>query len=566
MTPGDRTRDHAPRDRGIAGYKECPMRSSRVFAPALSLLLTIAAAVPAWALPQPKLPPEATDKPSVVVRVRPVAELLKDARAVAKLVDQEAMFDAFEPGLGPVLSAMDTSKPIGFYAQIKADLPSSIGILMLPVKDSKKLLDVLGTVPVNVNEKDGLYTVNTPGPFNVLFRFHGDYVYATVHNTPAAEAALAKNKVYTPGQLFDAKDDSLATVTFNVDALPNELKKKALDQIDELLREANDDIGREPGPGKEIKTAIVTELAKKGQMLVADAQTVGIRLDFDRTKETMGATFRLIPRKETAMAAEIARSTAGKGVGAGILGSPSAVKVAGYASVPDPLKKTLEPLIDRALEELVQKAEALKGDAKDLAAAVAPTLKAGLLDIGFDLHGPNPDGTASILVGARVVDGDRIETSLRRILGNLPAKDAKNVELDVAKVDGVAIHRIPAPPERGLRDLVGEDAKIYVALRKDLLLVGVGGETATMAAMKTALKSGPKTCNLLDQEFSVRNFAKILEKKHEGIVDAANKAFPPGSDDVIRYNLTGGNAAEYRISANIRLILFGILAAQLQNR
>ncbi len=50
--------------------------------------------------PQPKLPPEATDKPSVVVRVRPVAELIKDARAVAKLVDQEAMFDAVEPGLG----------------------------------------------------------------------------------------------------------------------------------------------------------------------------------------------------------------------------------------------------------------------------------------------------------------------------------------------------------------------------------------------------------------------------------------------------------------------------------
>ncbi len=51
-------------------------------------------------------------------------------------------------------------------------------------------------------------------------------------------------------------------------------------------------------------------------MLVADAQTASLRLDFDRTKETMGATFRLVPRKDTALAAEIARSTAGQGVGA----------------------------------------------------------------------------------------------------------------------------------------------------------------------------------------------------------------------------------------------------------
>ena len=199
------------------------MRSSRVFAPLLGLVLSFASAMPAWAIPQPKLPPEATDKPSVVVRVRPVAELLKDARAVAKLVDQEAMFDAVEPGMGPILSAIDTTKPIGFYAQIKPDPVNSIGILMLPVKDAKKLIDVLGTLPVNVTEKDGLYTVNTPaGPFNVVFRIHGGYAYATVLNTPEAEGGHRQEQgLHSQSDLLDAKDDSLASVTFNLDAIPN---------------------------------------------------------------------------------------------------------------------------------------------------------------------------------------------------------------------------------------------------------------------------------------------------------------------------------------------------------
>ena len=313
----------------------------------------------------------------------------------------------------------------------------------------------------------------------------------------------------------------------------------------------------------------MTELAKKGQMLVADALTAGARLDFDRTKETMGVTFRLVPRKDTALANEIARNTGGSGVGAGFLGSPSAVKFAGFATVSEPLKKTLEPLIDRALEELVHKAEALKGDAKEVAAALAPTLKSGLLDVvGVTVSaGRNSDGFGSLLIGVRVVDGDKLESSLRRLLANSPAKDTKELEIDVAKVDGASIHRAPAKDlGRQFRDFVGDDAKVFFGLRKDLFLVGLGGDAATLAAMKDALTSGAKKCTVLEQDVAIRNLAKILEKKHEGMVEAASKAYPAGTDDVIRYSLTGGDAAEYRITSNIRVILFGMLAFQAQNR
>ena len=521
-------------------------------------------AVPAWALPQPTLPPEATDKPSAIVRIRPVGELLKDARTVAKLIDQD--FDGIEPALTPILGAIDTTKPIGFYAQIKAEPVNSIGVLMVPVKDSKTLLNVIGNF-VNVTEQDGLYSLNAGAPFSVLFRFHGDYAYATVRNTPDAEAALDKNKIYPPERIFLAKDDSLVSATINLDAIPNGLKKKALDHIDEFLQKETRKHANEPSPQKDVAMAIVTEFAKKAQMLVADARTLDLRIDFDRAKETMGANLRLAARKDTALANEIARNTTGQGVGAGILGDPSAAKLAVYAVLPEQLKKTLDPLVDQVFGSIVAKADALQGDAKELADALTPTFKSGLLDTGIDLHGPNADGFASVLIGVRLVEGERIEAAVRRIVGNLPAAARKDVTFDVAKAGGVAIHRItPKDFAKDMHHLVGDDARMFVAIRKDLLLVGVGAETATLAAMTESLKGEPKTCKVLEGQVAIRNLATVIERKHEGIVDAAKKAFPKGADDMIRYSITGGDAVEVRVSSSIRMILFGMLAQQLQNR
>jgi hypothetical protein len=547
------------------------MRSSRPLTAVLGLVFFALSAVPAWALPQPKLPPEATDKPSVVVRVRPVDELLKDSLAVAKLVDQEATFESANTFLGPILGAIDTSKPIGFYAQIRPEPTNSVGILMIPVKNEKDLVDLIGKLGGNfgitVNEEKGLYTVAVPGPFPVLFRFHGGYAYATVANTDEAEKAIAKNKIYAPAQLFAAKDDSLVSVTFNLDAIPNALKKKALDHIDEFLAKSTDRAANEPPVTRDAKVAVVTELAKKAQMLVADSLTLKIHFDFDRTKETMGTSLRLVARKDTALANEIARNTTGQGSGQGLLGSPSAVKLAVLASAPDSLKATLNPLVDKVLAGLVQKAEALQADAKDLADAVAPTLKAGNLDLGVDLRGPDSNGLATLLVGVRLVDGAKVDASVRRLLGNIGAKDRKKVEFDVAKAGGASIHRIPVDNlDHDAQEMFGDDAKVYFAVRKDLLLVGLGSEKSTLPIMKEALESSPRTTKALEGQVAIRNLAKLLEKKQPGTVAAADKAYPKGTDDLIRYSITGGDAVEARVSSSIRIILFGMLAEQAKNR
>ena len=63
-------------------------------------------------------------------------------------------------------------------------------------------------------------------------------------------------------------------------------------------------------------------------------------------------------------------------------------------------------------------------------------------------------------------------------------------------------------------------------------------------------------------QVSLRNVAVLAESKQEGTVAAAKKAFPAGTDDLIRYSITGGDAFEARISSSIRAILFATLADQ----
>jgi hypothetical protein len=136
---------------------------------------------------------------------------------------------------------------------------------MIPVKEPKALLDVVGGFGANVNEQDGLYSVNAGVPFNVLFRFENGYAYATIRNSQDAEKALAKNKLYAPERLFQAKDDSLASVTFNLDAIPNGLKEKGLDLIDEFMRTETVKHAKEPSPQREVHEALVTEIGRRGQ-------------------------------------------------------------------------------------------------------------------------------------------------------------------------------------------------------------------------------------------------------------------------------------------------------------
>lgn len=306
------------------------MRLLKVSLPgALTAVLgLLMAAAPAWALPIPKLPPEAKDKPGVVVRVKPLGDLIKDVGYIAKLVNQEEVFNAFEPGVQPVLDALDSTKPLGFYAKIRPAGIDSQGVLMLPVKTEKDFLGILATLGQNPTEgKDGLYTLNVAGaPFQIMFRFVGGYVYATVKNTPDAEANFEKNKLFTPDALFAGDDKSIVSVTVNVDAIPNDLKKKGLDGLEKGLEQLKSrEFAKEKNAVvRNFLETVAEELGIKLQSLITDTQSISLKFDLDRAKEDLAFSFKLTPAKSTILANDIATLDAGQGIGAGLVGGPAA--------------------------------------------------------------------------------------------------------------------------------------------------------------------------------------------------------------------------------------------------
>ncbi len=541
------------------------MRLMNVWLPALVGMF--ASLSSASALPVPKLPPEATDKPSVVVRVRPIGELLKDLSYIAKMVGQGEVFDAFEPGMQPVLDVLDLEKPVGFYAKVGPAGVDSTGVLLVPVKNQKDFLAILNMFGQNPTEGEGgLFSLNIPGaPFGAIFRFANGYVYATLKNTPDAEAGLSPTKIYAPAALFKQDDNSLASVTFNVDAMPNDLKRKGLEGLEEFLRQlrANELPKEQNVIVRTFLDALAEELATKVQSFIVDTQTAVVRFEFDRKKEDLALNFRLTPRKGSGLANDLAAAGAGKGLGAGIVSPGSAASAFGNIIAPKSLKKTLDPLIDDLIEKGWKSAKADEQPfAKELLEILGPTMKAGILDFGVDLRGPNADNYAAVLVAVQVQDATRLEALLRKVHGILPAEEKANIKLDVAKAGGIALHQFQAKLDPEAERLFGLEPQIVFAFRKDAVVFAIGPVTDATAAVKSTLDTPVKASGLIQSATSLRKIAPMMERKDPGAVEAAKKAYPDGVDDTYRFSVTGGDTLDIRLSSSTRIIQFGVLLEQ----
>lgn len=520
----------------------------------------------ASALPVPKLPPEATGKPSIVVRVRPLGELIKDAAYIAKMVGQEEVFEAVKPGIEPVIDSLDPKKPVGFYAKIGPNGIDSHGVLMVPIKNQKDFLATLALLNINPMEgQGGLYTVNAPGaPFPILFRFANGYVYATVKNTDEAEAGLAPAKLYAPDAIFKQGDDSVISVTFNVDAIPNELKRKALSGLEEGVRQGRREIGKEPNAiVRGLAETVIEELATKVQSLVVDTQALTLQLDLDRTKEDIGFGIRLTPRANSELAADLATLSTGKSLGAGIVAPDSAGNMATNAVVPASLKKALAPVIDEFVANGWKKADA-EGQpfAKELLEILAPTFKAGILDFGADFRGPNADNYLAMLAVIAVKDGDKLEALARKVYGVLPPEKKAGIKLDVGKAGRIDLHEFDAKLDPEGQDMFGPNAKIIVAFRKDAILFAMGPNADAVAAVKNGVDATAKASPVVEGMASMRRLAPVMERKDAGAVAAAKKAYPAGINDAYRLTVTGGENLDIRLSSSARIIQFGMLLEQ----
>lgn len=233
--------------------------------------------------------------------------------------------------------------------------------------------------------------------------------------------------------------------------------------------------------------------------------------------------------------------------------------------MPASLKKTFDTLIDEILDQAWKKADPAAQDlAKEVLDALAPTLRAGILDFGADFRGPGKSGAVSLVVAVGMKDGQKVEAALRKVRAALPEEKRKEIDVDVDTVAGVGIHSAPAKIDAKGQILFGDSPRLFFAFRKDAVMLGIGPADEALAQMKSALASTAKASKVFQGEFSIRNIAKIAERKDEGVLEAAKKVFPDNVSDTYRFIVSGGSSLDMRFSGSARIIQFGVLAEQMR--
>jgi hypothetical protein len=505
-------------------------------------------------------------QPTVVVRLKALAEVIDDARYLFALAGQAELGKQFEAMLKKRtgkkgLDGIDPKKPLGLYATLKANVQKSEAVLLLPIADEKAFLSLLENLDIMADKgKDGLYTAEVEKlPFPVIFRFANGYLYGTLKAGEQSADLLAKEKLPLPAAVLGAGGSELLALTINFDRVPDQLKQLAEGFIDQGIDQAKDqEPPNETAAQKAVREAVIDEAGRQLKALLNEGTSLKGSLNIDRKANDLALAIELKGKKGSGLAKDLAALGAFKSVAAGLVNERSAANATLAVRLPEAVRKHLGKLVDEHVKQALANEED-KGKRelmRILLEALAPTGKSGTFDLSVDLRAPGKAGKYALLLGTRVTDGEGVEKAVRKVVAKLPDEVKEAVKFDVEKVKGVNVHRI-TPPEgstpENVKALLGE-GPVYFAVRKDALFVSLGEDA--LAALKGAMAAAPTAGQPLQVEVSLARVAKLMAKAQKAAPEAAQKAFKAPGSDKVRLTIEGGDSLRLRLSAKARVVTF----------
>ena len=161
----------------------------------------------------------------------------------------------------------------------------------------------------------------------------------------------------------------------------------------------------------------------------------------------------------------------------GLLGKDSAANALFHMSLPERIRKAMEPVLRRRASRKRWKKRRTRTNAaaaEKLYKVFEPTLKSGELDMGINLRGPSAKGLYAMVMALKVKDGAAIDKTLKDLIPTLPEKDRANITLDFAKVGNVSIHKVEGGElDEKAKEAFG-DGPVYFAIRDDAVMVSLG--------------------------------------------------------------------------------------------
>jgi hypothetical protein len=528
----------------------------------LAVLCLLLAAVPVRADdPKPIVP-------AVVVRIKPIEELVADARYLAELADKSDDFKMYEGVYKSMLKeksleGIDITRPIGAYSSIGPNGIDSRFVILVPIADEKAFIDFIKSKDLTPEkDDDGSYKVDVPNsPLGAAyFRFANKYAYITMSD----KDNIATTIIPEPSKVL-GKFTGAMSVTLDIDKIPDELKKVIIGQAANQLAELKEK--KDPNETEaqhKLQVATLDEMRDVVKMLLNDGGEVSLNFDVDRQKGDLSLSFSLSGKEGTKLAKTFTDLGAAKSIGAGLLGKDSAAMGVLHLSLPERIRKAMEPVIDEGFQKSLdeEKDKDKRAAAEKLYKVLAPTVKAGELDMGVYLRGPSSKDQYTLVTAVKVKDGAELAKAVKEIVPMLPEKDRKQITLDFDKVGDVSIHKIQSSElDQYAKDVFGDGPAFY-AVRGDAALFAIGD--GALEALKDSLSGKALPSRAIQFEGSASRLVKLVPKENRGAVEeAAKKAFAKDKDsDKFTVVLeSGGDALKLRLHMKAALVtFFGYLA------
>jgi hypothetical protein len=510
---------------------------------ALLCLLALAASGPSRAAE-----PKPGTEPGLIVRVKSLDGLLDDVRYLAKAMGKDEQAKQFEKMLlsqdqvEKGLKGLDRTRPIGLYGTIGQFGFDSTVVALLPVKDEDSVLALLENLNLKAEKgDDGIYTIST-GQVPVYFRFANHYAYVTGLN----KDALDKAKLLAPADVLPESEKALISLTARIDRVPEGMKKQALDQFEDKIKEEADK--RDPNETDlqhQLKAEVTRETAALIKAVVQEGRALEARVEVDRQKNELVVETSLDALPGSKLATALQHVGQQKTLFAGLAAEHSAFTLLTHLALPEQTLKPLGEVLDEAVKkELVKQEDKEKREqAEKVMKALMPTLKSGECDFGMAIRGPGTDKTYTVVAGLKVKDGEALEKAVKDVVQGLPADQRKEVHLDAAKAGDIALHRIDITKlDEDAKAAFGEHPEAYVAFRPDAVLFTMGGDALGAMKQAVAVEGGPGQPFLMD--IRLAQLAPAMEKKNPGAVKAAEEIFKEKGQDQVYAAARGGKALQ----------------------
>jgi hypothetical protein len=492
-------------------------------------------------------------EPTVEVRLRSVNDLLDKAEYVAGLGGQEEQVKQVRALLkqlstdGKGIEGIDPKKPFGLTGTLSGDVVSSPLTVMVPVADQERFLAMLkDRLEITPEKADGgTLKAAVPVINEVYLRFANDYVYIG-----RSVKDLDPKVIPTPQAFFLKDDGSVASVIVRFDGVPADLKAFVLGQFEMGLAEQR----RKDGPNENAAQKAIADWASENitsgfKSLLEDAKELQLRVFVDEKTDDLSGELTLTAKAGSTLAKNFTGLGGRKSLPAGIVGTTkdAVARFTATAGVPEGVKKDLGKVVDAAIVEILKDVpEEQKPVAERALKTLAPTLKAGELDVAVALTGPDAKGHHTLLGAVGVKGGADIEKLVKDFAKDFGPflGDAVKFDFDVEKVGAFALHSVTVNTMPDDAEKLFGTKKVWLATSNDHIAFSVEPDGT---ALKAGLKAAPAAAPVLALDVAFARLLPIVGKdlKPDEVKALLKDTFgtdSPAGRDTLSVTVTGGDA------------------------